>query len=707
MSYTVSSNSVEPNPASMIREERRRTSFNVQKMFEFLEGSKQKAVDTLSIMQQLERDPILRTSLRYYEYGTEKHREETAAKISRMAQYIEKDAPDMQTFQNRLNLIAVVDPQLGTRIGVHLGLFLGAIRGNGTDNQFNYWAFERGAAYIKGIYGCFAMTELAHGSNVAALETTATYNRKRKCFIINTPHVGATKWWIGGAAHSATHTACFARLKVDGKDYGVKVFVVPLRDTAHMLQPGIALGDIGEKMGRNGIDNGWIQFSNVEIPKEYMLSKFATISDDGEVIEPPLAQLAYSALLGGRVTMVTDSFRTSERFTTIALRYSVGRRQFKQGKAASNNKKMPQSESQIIDHPLHQHRLLPLLAWTYAMGIASNQIQSDYKATLSMLESGVRTQDMKVLGVAIKKLKQLFADSASLKSTCTWKCLQLIEECRQACGGHGYSAYSGFGKGYADHAVQCTWEGDNNILAQNAGRITVQQVAKMLKTDMKPTGNFSFLAGKSKIGHTIDAEDISDLSKLLLALETLIYRLSSNCLDLLSKNEQNWDSISTEKKSLSHLYAIQYMLSKGIQRLTEMRQSNNGGINTPIKLLLSLFALSGIKEYADVFLQFDVLSTQTYAKLKERIGTLCLEIRPMVIGMTDSFKFSDFFINSVLGCYNGDIYNDYWKAVNSLNDAFDTKAPYSHDLEAMLKRPTVAQRENFEKGSKVLQKLSN
>ncbi len=707
MSYTVSANSSEPNPGSLILKERKATGFDIQKMFAFLEGSKDNAKDTLSIMQQLERDPILRTSFRYYEYGTEQHREETAAKICRMAQYIEKDAPDMQTFQNRLNLIAVVDPQLGTRIGVHLGLFLGAIRGNGTDSQLNYWAYERGAAYIKGIYGCFAMTELAHGSNVAALETTATYNRKRKSFIINTPHIGATKWWIGGAAHSATHTACFARLKVDGKDYGVKVFVVPLRDVDHKLQPGIALGDIGEKMGRNGIDNGWIQFSNVEIPKEYMLSKFTTISDDGEVIEPPLAQLAYSALLGGRVTMVTDSFRSSERFITIALRYAVGRRQFMQGKAKGDTKSKSQTESQIIDHPLHQHRLLPLLAWTYAMSVASHQIQLDYKVTLSMLDSGVRTQDMKVLEVAIKKLKQLFADSASLKSTCTWKCLSLIEECRQACGGHGYSAYSGFGKGYADHAVQCTWEGDNNILAQNAGRITIQQVAKMLKTGKRPMGNFSFLARKSDNGAVLDIDGISDPSKLLFALETTIYRLSLSCLDQLSKNDHDWDVIATEKKTLSHLYAIQYMLSKWIQRLKPLHQSDTARIAAPLTLLLRLFALSSIKDYGDVFLQFNVLSSEVYVSLKECIGSLCMEIRPLIIGMTDSFKFSDFFINSVLGSYNGDIYNDYWKTVNLLNDAFITKAPYSHDLEALLKRPSVTQRENFERGSKALQKLSN
>lgn len=42
-------------------------------------------------------------------------------------------------------------------------------------------------------------TELAHGSNVAGLETTATFDERTDEFVIHTPSVSATKWWIGGA----------------------------------------------------------------------------------------------------------------------------------------------------------------------------------------------------------------------------------------------------------------------------------------------------------------------------------------------------------------------------------------------------------------------------------------------------------------------------------------------------------------------------
>lgn len=671
----------------MIWAERLGSKLDLNKLHSFLEGSEHDSIETLHLMQQIERDPILNTDMSYYEMSKGDHRAKTALKIARLAHYIESDAPDFQTFQNRLNLIAMVDPQLGTRIGVHLGLFLSAIRGNGTDAQFHYWAIERGALYVKDIYGCFSMTELAHGSNVAGLETTATYNKSKKTFTINTPHIGATKWWIGGAAHAATHTVCFARLIVDGQDYGVKTFVVPLRDKNHDLHHGITIGDIGQKMGRDGIDNGWVQFTDVEIPKEYMLSKFTTVEDDGTVIEPPLAQLAYSALLGGRVTMVTDSFRSSERFITIAIRYAVGRRQFKTG-----GKKV---ENQLLNYPLHQSRLLPLLSWTYAMSVASYQIQADYKNVLAELDEGVKSEDFAVLSGAIDKLKGIFADSASLKSTCTWKTADLIDECRQSCGGHGYSAYSGFGKGYADHVVQCTWEGDNNILAQNSGRITIQKVMQMAKKP--PTGNYSFLNSASAKGEVL--KDHFEPENLVAAFDSVILRIAQGSIAKLKS--QTWDDIANDKKMLSKLYAIRYMLDKWNKRLPEQ-----GPERESLLRLLQLFALSNIEAFGTQFLSFGILSSDSYKKLERQSQLLMQEIRAEAIPLTDGFKFSDFFINSVLGYYNGDIYNNYLGTVKQMNDPSVTKASYSNELEAMLNRGSSESRNNYEKSSKVISKLS-
>lgn len=47
------------------------------------------------------------------------------------------------------------------------------------------------------IFGCLAITELAHGSDVKRLTTTATYDPASQQFIIHTPDYLATKCWAG------------------------------------------------------------------------------------------------------------------------------------------------------------------------------------------------------------------------------------------------------------------------------------------------------------------------------------------------------------------------------------------------------------------------------------------------------------------------------------------------------------------------------
>jgi alkylation response protein AidB-like acyl-CoA dehydrogenase len=59
---------------------------------------------------------------------------------------------------------------------------------------------------------------------------------------------------------------------VGDTDYGAMPFIVPIRSLeTHLPLPGIEVGDIGEKMGYNSMDNGFLRFDKVRIPRENML----------------------------------------------------------------------------------------------------------------------------------------------------------------------------------------------------------------------------------------------------------------------------------------------------------------------------------------------------------------------------------------------------------------------------------------------------
>lgn len=695
---------VPPNPQTLIQKERAAAKFDPTLMYHFLEGSKERAEKFKGMMQQMERDPILAANSKYYDLTKEEQRELTALRINRLTRYLEDDG--VEDFDKRLSLIGVFDPQLSTRIGINLGLFVSCLRGNGTAEQVKYWAWDKSAIYMRGIYGCFGMTELAHGSNVAGLETTATFDEENDEFIINTPHIGATKWWIGGAAHSATHCSVYARLIVNGEDYGVKTFVVPLRDSNHDLMPGVTVGDIGAKMGRDGIDNGWIQFAHVRIPRYFMLQKFCKVSRDGDVTLPPLEQLSYSALLGGRVMMVLDSFRVASRFTTISLRYAVGRRQFKSGSSAGDENAL---ESQLLDYPLHQRRLLPYLALTYVMSVGAVKIEESIQTTLNQLDKAVEANDMGAIMKSIDSMKSLFLDSGSLKSTCTWLAAEVIDQCRQACGGHGYSSYSGFGKAYTDWVVMCTWEGDNNVLGMSIGKPLIKNLSTVLDKGKKVSGSVSFLNNAKQFLNDEPVlkslEDLKDLKKVLLAIEVAITRIAYQALDTVKQNKGNFDSVGAEMVTMSKLYAHRYLLDEFLNRTASFEHKDLVPyLDSVAKLYSSSIVL---EKFAGDFLAQSVFPAKLAGVLTSKyIPELCKEVRPHVIPLTDSFQQSDMMINSAIGSFDGDIYENYFGTVKANNPPSITKAPYSPAFEAMLNRPTKEARERFEKSAEAAEILS-
>ena len=106
----------------------------------------------------------------------------------------------------------------GGPITLHLTMFLQCLKHLGSEEQKKKYL---PIAANLNIIGCYAQTELGHGSNVAGLETTATLDKITDEFVIHTPTIRATKFWPGALGVQATHAIVYARLIIDENDNGV------------------------------------------------------------------------------------------------------------------------------------------------------------------------------------------------------------------------------------------------------------------------------------------------------------------------------------------------------------------------------------------------------------------------------------------------------------------------------------------------------
>lgn len=65
----------------------------------------------------------------------------------------------------------------------------------------------------------------------------------------------------------------------------------------------MTIGEIGNKLGLNGFNNGFLAFRKVHIPLNNMLMKHAQVLEDGTFVKPKDATLTYGTMVYIRVTI--------------------------------------------------------------------------------------------------------------------------------------------------------------------------------------------------------------------------------------------------------------------------------------------------------------------------------------------------------------------------------------------------------------------
>lgn len=88
---------------------------------------------------------------------------------------------------------------------------------------------------------------------------------------------------------------------------------------------GVEIGEIGPKLGMKGVNNGFLGFDNVRVPRKNMLMKNAKVLEDGTYVKAPSALLTYGTMMFVRVVIIRDMANYLSKAVTIVTRYSAVR----------------------------------------------------------------------------------------------------------------------------------------------------------------------------------------------------------------------------------------------------------------------------------------------------------------------------------------------------------------------------------------------
>ncbi|KAL4348018.1 hypothetical protein GQ457_17G020750 [Hibiscus cannabinus] len=632
-------------------EERRKAEFNLDEMKIVWAGSRRTHEISDRMARLVASDPVFRKDNR-----TMLTRKDLFKDTLRKAAHAWKRITDLRLSELEANMLrSYVDQPAFTDL--HWGMFIPAIKGQGTNEQQEKWL---PMAYKMQIIGCYAQTELGHGSNVQGLETTATFDPQTDEFEIHSPTLTSSKWWPGGLGKVSTHAVVYARLITSGQDHGVHGFIVQLRSLDdHLPLPGITVGDIGMKFGSgayNSMDNGLLRFDHVRIPRNQMLMRVSQVTREGKFVQSDVPrQLVYGTMVYVRQTIVSDASCALARAVCIATRYSAVRRQF-----GSQN---GGPETQVIDYKTQQSRLFPLLASAYAFRFVGEWLKWLYTDVTQRLQAN-----------DFSTLPEAHACTAGLKSMTTSVTADAIEECRKLCGGHGYLSNSGLPELFAVYIPTCTYEGDNVVLLLQVARFLMKTVSQ-LGSGKKPVGTTAYMGRAEHLMQCrCEVETAHDWLKpsiILEAFEARAVRMSIACAKSLAKfsnPEDGFAELSADllEPAIAHCQLI--VVSKFLEKLQQ--DIPGKGVKRQLEILCNVYALHLIHKHLGDFIATSCITPKQGALANEQLRLLYAQVRPNAVALVDAFNFTDHYLGSILGCYDGNVYQklyqEAWK--DPLND---------------------------------------
>ncbi len=322
----------------------------------------------------------------------------------------------------------------------------------------------------------------------------------------------------------------------------------------------------------------------------------------------------------------------------IATRYALQRKQFT----------TPDGDSEVLimDYLVHQRRLFPLIAKSYALQFAQNELVSKCHDIQSADDPDADEQ------------RELEARAAGLKAANTWHATRAIQESREACGGAGYMAENRLIALRGDTDVFTTFEGDNHVLTQLVAKELLTAYADDIKS-MSPVEWVRFAAnavGDRVIKRTaaetiiqtiVDARQDSEEEGSLFNRGTQIKMFEDREEYLLASVARRLQAKSKEMSEFDAFNSVQdhvlHAASAHIDRV--VLEAFVAGIDgcpdeqarELLGILCDLYALSVIEDDKAWYIEHRYLSTERAKAVTRGINDRCRALRPHAQTLVDGF----------------------------------------------------------------------
>ncbi|WP_203566583.1 acyl-CoA dehydrogenase family protein [Aestuariimicrobium ganziense] len=550
-------------------------------------------------------------------------------------------------------MLAMGDLSLTIKSGVQHGLFGGAITNLGT--QRHHLEYLPATISCERT-GCFAMTELGHGSDVQSVETTITWLPDSSEFEVHSPTPSATKAYIGNAGQHGKWAAVFGQLVVHGENHGVHVALVQIRDDELNDMPGVTTGDQGHKGGLLGVDNGTITFDHLRVPREQLLDRYGGVDESGTYTSPIESKNArFFTMLGtlvrGRICVAGGAASGTRKALSIATRYGLQRTQFRRPGLGA--------EITLLDYQTHQRKLLPEIARAYAYGFAMNELSLALQRVSDAAGSDPRAA------------RELETRAAGMKVALTRWANDTIQVAREACGGAGYMSSNGITQIRQDADVFATFEGDNTVLSQ--------LVAKALLLDYKQTWGDLDLRGTAQATARMLGGTFLERTTARSLIDRLVTTASRqpesdklrargwhvqmfedrerHVVEGLAKRMRAAGKLGADEAFAAINACQEHMLVAArahtdrvvLEAFIEaIDHVDDPYINSLLVRVCDLFALATMEEHRAWYLEHERIDASRSKAITQAVDDLCQELRPVALELVEGLGVEERWLNSAM-----------------------------------------------------------